>query len=123
MPKTQLQKAIEQAVENFASNIVGAVRGATVQELVVLQSGETIKSPGRGPGRRPASKIVAQVEVSTDKVAPEKKKRVVRNYPKCAYPRCRRNRFVRGKGYCGKHWKMWLAGEIESADHYKKKRS
>ena len=122
MPKTQLQKSIEQAVDNFASNIVGAVRGATIEELMVLQSGETLKSPGKGPGRRPAAKTVEQAEVSTDKVTPEKKKRVVKNYPTCAYPRCRRNRFVRGKGFCGKHWKMWLAGEIKSADNYKKKR-
>ena len=25
----------------------------------------------------------------------------------------------RGKGFCGKHWKMWLEKKIKDASHYK----
>ena len=114
MAKSNLEKAIEQAVEGFALEIVQAIKASTLQELVALQ-GDAPKKVGKKPGRKPKE--------ATAKAAakPAKKKRVVKNYPKCAYPKCNRNRFVRGKGFCGVHWKEWLAGKIKDADHYKKK--
>ena len=39
-------------------------------------------------------------------------KRGTSSYPKCEYPGCDRNRFVRGKGYCGEHWRLWKDGQI-----------
>jgi hypothetical protein len=58
--------------------------------------------PGRKPGRKPAAAKVVK--------APAKKKRVVKNYPKCSVPGCGKNRFPRGKGMCGEHYKQSLAG-------------
>ena len=86
------------------------------------------KKPGPKPGKKkvaakPATKAKAKAKVKVkakaNKKAPAVKKRVVRNYPKCAYPGCGNNRFVRGKGFCGEHWRMWKAGKIKAADKYK----
>jgi uncharacterized Zn finger protein len=46
------------------------------------------------------------------------KKKKAANYPKCAFPGCPKNRFPRGKGFCGEHFRMWLAGEIAAAAEY-----
>ncbi len=46
------------------------------------------------------------------------KKKKAANYPMCAYPGCGKNRYPRGKGFCGEHFRMWLAGEIASADEF-----
>jgi len=46
---------------------------------------------------------------------------VVKNYPKCAYPKCNKNRFPRGKSFCGEHWRQWKASKIKAASTYKKK--
>ena len=122
MAKLDLEKAISEAAGEFALNIIQAVKGATLQELIALQAGGNPSAAAilasetavkRGPGR-PKKVVVADGE------APAKKKRVVKNYPKCAYPGCTKNRFVRGKGFCGDHWRMWLAGKIKSADAYQK---
>ena len=128
MAKTNLEKAIEQAVGGFALDIVRAIKSSTLQDLVTLQTSGVRKSPGR-PGRKPgAAKIVktrgrkpAKPGRPANPAKPERKTRVVKNYPKCAFPRCTRNRFVRGKGFCGVHWKEMLAGKIKEAGHYKKK--
>jgi hypothetical protein len=84
---------------------------------MALQAGGTVTAPPmsetmtekRGPGR--PRKVTIEDTSS-------KRKRVVKNYPKCAYPGCTKNRFVRGKGFCGDHWRMWLAGKIKSAEEY-----
>jgi uncharacterized Zn finger protein len=39
-------------------------------------------------------------------------KRGASSYPKCEFPGCDRNRFPRGRGYCGEHWRLWKAGQI-----------
>ena len=49
MPKTTLEKSIETAAANFALTIVGAVKGATLAELIALQAGSKRKKPGRKP--------------------------------------------------------------------------
>ena len=46
MPKTTLEKSIENAAAAFALTIAGAVKGATLAELIALQTG---KKPGRKP--------------------------------------------------------------------------
>ncbi|MCP4602057.1 MAG: hypothetical protein GY847_16335 [Proteobacteria bacterium] len=123
MPKSDLEKSIEQAANSFALQVLGAVKNSTLQELLELQKQGEKKKPGRKPGIKTEKKKPGPKPKAVKKAAakPVKKKRVVKNYPKCAYPRCRSNRFVRGKGYCGKHWKMWLAGEIKGAKTFKKK--
>jgi hypothetical protein len=49
MPKTTLEKSIENAAADFALTIVGAVKGATLAELIALQAGGKRKKPGRKP--------------------------------------------------------------------------
>ena len=56
MPKTTLEKSIENAAADFALAIVGAVKGATLAELIALQKGDKRKKPGRKPGRKPKAK-------------------------------------------------------------------
>ncbi len=70
--------------------------------------------PKLKPGPKPATKTKKAVAAK-----PLKKKRVVKNYPQCAFPKCNSNRFPRGKGFCGEHWRMWLAGKIKDASTYK----
>jgi hypothetical protein len=110
MARKTLEKAIASAAKDFALQIIDAVKGATLQELIALQEGKPVRR-GRKPGR-PAKKKAAKKTV--------KKKRVVKNYPKCAYPKCNKNRFPRGKGFCGNHWRQWKAGKIKAASTYKK---
>ncbi len=143
MKKSNLESVIEQAATNFALEIVNAVRGATLQELIALQSKEDVakparkkpgpkpgkkktavkaerKKPGPKPGKKKAAaKTKAKAAAKVTKKVAAAKKRVVRNYPKCAYPGCSNNRFVRGKGFCGEHWRMWKAGKIKAAEKYK----
>jgi hypothetical protein len=138
MPKSNLENSIQQAAGEFALKIVEAVRSATLQELIKMQSESQPKKPGRKPSRKPGPKPTARKakpgpKPKTRKAKPGpkpkakaakkivKKKRVMKNYPKCAYPRCKNNRFPRGKGFCGKHWKMFQAGKIKSAAEYQKK--
>jgi len=67
MPKTTLEKSIENAAADFALTIVGAVNGSTLAELIALQAGDKPKrrgqkpgpkrkKPGRKPGRKPKVK-------------------------------------------------------------------
>ena len=49
MPKTTLEKSIEIAAADFALTIVGAVKGATLAELIALQAVGKRKKPGRKP--------------------------------------------------------------------------
>jgi hypothetical protein len=137
MPKTNLEKTIAIGADAFALWIVNAVKGATLQELIELQSSVMPKTGDRKPRRKHARKPGPKPGVKRAKPGPKrgaksahgrkvvkkattKKKRMVKNYPKCAYPGCGKNRFVRGKGFCGDHWRMWVAGKIKSADNYKK---
>ena len=55
MPNTTLEKSIENAAADFALTIVGAVKGATLAELIALQSGGKRKKPGRKPKAKAAT--------------------------------------------------------------------
>jgi len=132
--KASLEAAITKAAAGFAMEIIEAVKGASLQELLALQ-GEKPKRRGRKPGPKPKKKVGRPKKagakrgpgrprkaVAKKAVKPTvKKKRVVKNYPKCAYPKCNKNRFPRGKGFCGDHWRQWKAGKIKDAASYKKK--
>jgi hypothetical protein len=87
-----LQSAIENAARDLAHTILTAVKGASLQELLALQDGT---APKRGRSAKAAKK--------TAKV-PAKKKRKI-NYPKCSVPGCGKNRYARGNGMCGTHFK------------------
>jgi hypothetical protein len=104
MRKNRLQQVVALAAEKFALEIIAAVKASSLQELMSL-TGKSAPAPKKG---RPAA-------AKKEKAATPKKKRVVKNYPKCAFPGCKKNRFPRGKGYCGDHWRQWKEGKIPAA--------
>jgi hypothetical protein len=140
MPKSKLEKSIENAANAFALEIVAAVKNATLQELIDLQGAEEKTAPKRGrkPGRKPGPKPGKRVGRKPGpkpgkKTGPKPdptpgvKKKIVRltkktrrNYPKCAFPGCKKNRFPRGEGFCGEHWRLWKSKKIKDAASYKK---
>ena len=84
MAKSGLEKQIEQAAGEFALQIVEAIKSATLQELIALQEGNLSQVKKRG--RRAGSALKAKEEV-VEKID-RRKNRIVKNYPKCAYPGC-----------------------------------
>ena len=117
MPKSIIKKQIEEAAVSFALQVVETVKSATLEELMALQEADAPPKAAARRGRRPGPKP----KVEAGKKVDGRKNRIVKNYPKCAYPKCKKNRFPRGKGYCGEHWRMWQAGKIKAATAYKKK--
>lgn len=103
MSRGKIEQQIKQAAETFAMYIVSILQDATLAELMELQ----------GSTEKQRSNISGASEFKL------KRRRVVHNYPKCAFPGCANNRFVRGKGYCGEHWRQFEAGEIGPAESFK----
>jgi hypothetical protein len=118
-----LEKQIEEAAAMFALQVIEAVKSATVQELMALHAQGSEAPLPKKRGRKPGPKPQVEVEVEAEPQAKVdgRKNRVVKNYPKCAYPKCNNNRFPRGQGFCGEHWRLWKAGKIKSAAEYAKK--
>jgi hypothetical protein len=123
MLKNRLEETIAKAANEFALEILGAVKASSLQELMALSKGgapavEKKAKRGRKPGRKPGPKPQNVKKVKAAKIAKTakpRKKRVVKNYPKCAFLGCDKNRFPRGKGYCGDHWRQWKEGKIPAA--------
>ena len=135
---SNLQSAIERAADAFAREIIGAVKGATLQELLAMRD-VAVAAPGRKrgrppkakPGRKPgrpakvaakktakktvkkafkqAVKKAAKKQIKKAVKAPAKKKRKI-NFPKCSVPGCGKNRYARGNGMCGDHFKASKKG-------------
>ena len=103
MAKNRLEDVVARAAEKFAMEIIHAVKASSLQELMSLTGAAPVVSE-KGTAKK-----------AKEKEASPKKKRVVKNYPKCAFPGCEKNRFPRGKGYCGDHWKEWKDGKIPAA--------
>jgi excisionase family DNA binding protein len=99
MPKTGLERAIDAAVEDFTEYIVDAVRDLPLEELSVIRGEDLVV---RAEVSEPEPKV------DTEEPPPAKEKTRL----KCSYPGCTKNRFVRGHGYCGKHWRWWKKGKI-----------
>jgi hypothetical protein len=116
---SQLEKQIEEAAAQFALQVVEVIKNATLQELIALQDPQGGTSQSKKRGRKPGPK--AKAAAPTKKKVDGRKNRVVKNYPKCAYPKCNNNRFPRGQGFCGEHWRQWQEGKIKSAAEYAKK--
>lgn len=131
MITNDLETNITNAAKVFASEIVAILKQATLRELTMLQA-ETKPRRGRVPktiprltksGRikqKPGPKPGMKKTIPIAKVTKAEDKTKKRNYPKCAYPGCNKNRFVRGNGFCGDHWKEWQAGKIKAAAEYAK---
>ena len=131
---SQLASVIEKAAETFAREIIVAVKGASLQELLAMQGvaaaparkrgrppkAKPGRKPGRPakvkPGRKPGRPAKATAKKATAKKLPKKaamtsanKKRSA-NYPKCSVPGCGKNRYAKGNGMCGEHFKASKAG-------------
>jgi hypothetical protein len=111
---SQLASVIEKAADAFAREIIEAVKGSSLQELLAL-SGGTARKPGRPPkakpGRKPGRPAKATAAKATAKKIAKKtvktsanKKRSI-NFPKCSVPGCGKNRYAKGNGMCGAHFK------------------
>jgi hypothetical protein len=116
MPKNRLEETIAKAAGSFALEILAAVKGSSLQELLALSKGgvKVAERKKTRRGRKPKKVKAAKVK-KAKKAGRPRKKRVVKNYPKCAHPGCNKNRFPRGKGYCGAHWRLWKEGKIPAA--------
>ena len=118
MAKNRLEETIAKAANAFALEILAAVKASSLQELLALSKGGAPAVEGKKRGRKPGPKPKNVKKVKAAKIAKAakpRKKRVVKNYPKCAFPGCDKNRFPRGKGYCGEHWRQWKDGKIPAA--------
>ena len=120
MTNNKLASAIKDAIADASLQIVAAVKNSTLDDLLALQGdSDASKQTKFQQTLLPFASSSPDVIVVRTRKPRVEKKRTHSNYPKCAYPGCGRNLFMRGKGFCGLHWKMWLAGEIEDAEHYK----
>jgi hypothetical protein len=92
---SQLASIIEKAANAFAKEIIAAVKGASLKELLALEGGAV---PARKRGRPPKA-------VVDSKAKPKARKRAKIKWPKCKHRGCKRNAWERGNGFCGKHAK------------------
>ena len=113
----QLASIIEKAADAFAREIIVAVKAATLQELLAMQGGAaparkrgrppTSSTPARKRGRPPKAVAKKATEKKfakkTAKTSANKKRSI--NYPKCSVPGCGKNRYSKGNGMCGAHFK------------------
>ena len=112
----QLASIIEKAADVFAREIIAAVKAASLQELLAMQGGAAPArkrgrppkaKPGRKPGRPPkatAKKATAKKTAKKAAMTSANKKRSA-HYPKCSVPGCGKNRYSKGNGMCGAHFK------------------
>lgn len=125
MSKSHLEQVISEAASQFALTIVDVLKSATLEEMLEMQksvgsrTGRTPAAPAPVAPRAVAAPAAPRAEAPAASRVSKKKKRVVKNYPKCAYPGCDKNRFPRGKGFCGEHWRDWQAGKIKDAESYR----
>ena len=78
-----LATTIDLAARDFARTIIAAVKNASLQELLAMQT-ET-PTQGRPTRARKAAKKI--------------------NWPKCKHRGCKRNAWAQGHGLCGKHFR------------------
>jgi hypothetical protein len=113
MPKTGLEKAIDEAVSEVTEFILDTVRGMSLKELLALRGEETIERPEQLETSEPKRKSKRE---STPAAKPKKKVR-----PLCVYPGCTRNRLATCEGYCREHWRWWKTGQILGPEKYRVK--
>jgi hypothetical protein len=130
---SNLQSSIEKAADAFAREIIDAVKAATLQELLGVRE-IAVEAPARRRGRPPkaeaeapkrrgrppkAAKAKKPVKKAIKKAIKKKAKKAIKapakkrrsfNYPKCSVPGCKKNRYARGNGMCGDHFKASKKG-------------
>ncbi len=116
-----LERQISEAASMFALQIIEIIKSATLQELSDLQGDKSLLPKKRG--RKPGTSMLKESTSSEIKKVDGRRNRIVKNYPKCAFPKCSNNRFPRGEGFCGVHWRQWKDGKIKAASDYPKKNS
>ena len=121
-----LKERMNALIGEFADKLVGLMQDQLFQSMASLGQAEapvrrrrgrpagskSVKKPVRR-GRRPGRP--KKVKAAPTKAARKTVRKKRHNYPKCAYPGCNMNRFPRGGGYCGIHWRLFKAGEIAPA--------
>ena len=70
MPNTSLRSSLDSLASNFASAVLSAIRGASLDELV----GESGGAPRRGPGRPRGSSTTKSAPTAARSSAPTAKK-------------------------------------------------
>lgn len=85
--KTQLQEAVEKAAQDFAAQILKAIRNATLDEIANLNT--DIAAPAKRRGR-PPKKAEAPVEAAAVAKKPRKK----RSWPTCTADGCEKNVYM-----------------------------
>jgi hypothetical protein len=98
---SNLQSAIEKAANDFAREILAAVKSSSLQELLAIHE-VAAAVPGVRRGRPP--KAAAKKTTKKAVRAPAKKKRQIA-WPKCKHRGCKKNAWRRGNGFCGAHFK------------------
>lgn len=123
-----LKETLDKLAKKFAEDIVSTIKNSSFADIAQIQSqaisamrAAVGKKRGRKPGRKPAKPGRRGKKAATAKAAKVVRKKR-KNYPKCVYPGCSKNRFVRGGGYCGDHWRKYKNGEIGPASDYKEKK-
>jgi hypothetical protein len=123
--------AIQGATFQEIAGLQGAVAPARRGRPPKAEAETTPKKRGRKPGRKPGrppkakpgrkpgrpAKVAKKVSKKPGRPAkakavatPAKKKRPV-NFPKCSFPGCGKNRYTRGNGMCGEHFRAQGAGK------------
>ncbi len=109
----ELEKAIQEAAQKFAREIIAVLRTATINDIASLQDSAVPAAPakrrGRPPkaaapaaapadppkrrGRPPKKAVEAKVEAAPEP-APKKKERKKREWPTCAVKDCDKNVYM-----------------------------
>ena len=131
---TTFARSIIAAVKGSTLQELLAIQGSTGGAAAPKRRGRPPKAkPGRKPGRPPkvTTKVKTTVKKPTKRVskkaakktAPKAGKKAAKtvaktsankkrsiNYPKCSVPGCGKNRYAKGNGMCGEHFKASKAG-------------
>jgi len=127
---TTFARSIIAAVKGSTLQELLAIRGSTEGAAAPKRRGRPPKAkPGRKPGRPP--KVTTKVKTTVKKTAKKAAKKIAKkaapkagqtsaktsankkrsiNYPKCSVPGCCKNRYAKGNGMCGEHFKASKAG-------------
>ena len=109
MQRRKLEVDVARLVQDFAMELIEAVKKSSLAELAAIKG-------GAGPGPKPAE---AEARATGGRRRAGGKRRKF-NYPKCKIEGCGRNRYARGQGFCGLHFKEYEAGKIDLGGNPKK---
>jgi len=95
-----LQQVIDKAATRFATDVMEAIRGVPLSELLATRpDAAPVAAKKRG---RPAKKMTVKLAKKIAAKLPKAK----RGYPKCSVSGCKNTMWARGEGMCGMHFKL-----------------